>query len=110
MSGELRDILAWFGTILILLIVVAIFISFWDWAKDHLYYIRKRYQHRHRFEKDPIANCYCVACESWTEASNDGCSGYCYSKKRYTADSYFCKDARLRGKETYIRQKPIDEK
>lgn len=66
---------------LIVLIVYATyrcFISLKDW-----------YTVRHRFDKKPIAKCYCKDCKYWTSQS-----GHCnYFQTHYTADNWFCWNA-----------------
>ena len=52
---------------------------------DHASYIHKQ---KHRFDKPPIAKCYCRDCAEWNPERN-----MCFHLGRCTAAYYFCYDA-----------------
>lgn len=49
---------------------------------------RKEYEYKHRFDKSPTAECYCVDCWYRDKEMNK-----CRRYEIYTADDWFCKDA-----------------
>ena len=49
---------------------------------------RKEYEDKHRFDKSPTAECYCVDC--WYR---DNENSKCRRHQLYVADDWFCKDA-----------------
>ena len=49
---------------------------------------RKEYEYKHRFDKSPTAECYCVDCW-YRDNENSKCRRY----QLYVADDWFCKDA-----------------
>lgn len=50
---------------------------------------RKEYEYKHRFDKSPTAECYCVDCW-YRDNENSKCRRY---DELYVADDWFCKDA-----------------
>ena len=50
---------------------------------------RKEYEYKHRFDKPPTAECYCVDCW-YRDNENSKCRRY---DELYVADDWFCKDA-----------------
>ena len=49
---------------------------------------RKEYEYKHRFDKPPTAECYCVDCW-YRDNENSKCGRY----QLYVEDDWFCKDA-----------------
>lgn len=71
-----------------------------EWAKEQLerlaYYIRRK----HRFNKPPLAKCYCRDCEEWHPSENDPTEGKCWGHAGWvTADNWFCWSANPRERE-----------
>ena len=97
-------ILEWFGMMFFAVIVLLIFAEIYWWLKKTIEIARMRYKDRHKFDKPPIAKCYCVACECWIEQPNDKTLGYCNKRRKFTFDNQFCDQAKLRSNETYERQ------
>lgn len=63
----------------------------------------KRFEHmqKHRFDKPPIAKCYCIDCECHNNENN-----HCYKFDGWnTADSWFCWDAEPRKRRRKGRNK-----
>lgn len=48
----------------------------------------KEYKYKHRFNKSPTAECYCVDCWYRDKETNK-----CRRYELYVADDWFCKDA-----------------
>lgn len=49
---------------------------------------RKEYEYKHRFDKPPTAECYCVDCWYMDKEENK-----CRRYEMYVAEDWFCKDA-----------------
>ena len=76
------------GIIFLALIIVLITEEISAKVRERLRKKRKEYEYKHRFDKPPIAECYCVDC--WyrdNEKSSCRRYGLC------TADDWFCKEA-----------------
>lgn len=70
--------------------------EFFRWVK-HLIYI---YKYKHRFNKPPLAKCYCKDCEEWHPHSPQATEGTCWCHASWhTADNWFCWDAEPRKTE-----------
>lgn len=72
-----------------------------NWLKEKIEHLRYVYKYKHRFDKPPLAKCYCRDCENWhphAPAATEGkCWGHAYMA--HTADNWFCWDAEPRDKE-----------
>ena len=55
------------------------------------------YKVKHRFDKSPLAKCYCRDCEYWAKPDND--TAHCSIINRYTGDNCFCYYATPRKKD-----------
>lgn len=55
------------------------------------------YNVKHRFDKPPLAKCYCRDCEYWAKPDND--TAHCSIINRYTGDNCFCYYATPRKKD-----------
>lgn len=55
------------------------------------------YKVKHRFDKPPLAKCYCRDCEYWQIQDSD--TAKCRIVDRYTGDNWFCRDATPRKKD-----------
>lgn len=53
-----------------------------------------RYRYKHRFDKPPIAKCYCIDCKYYNYITT-----LCSKKPNniYSYDNWFCKDAEPKG-------------
>lgn len=52
-----------------------------------------RYERKHRFDKPPLARCYCLDCEYWHKHM-DETEGSCWAHGGWTtADNWFCWEA-----------------
>lgn len=57
--------------------------------RESIINLRWKYKYKHRFDKKPIAKCYCIDCEHHAVNSN-----YCKERDTYFPDEWFCKDAK----------------
>ena len=57
--------------------------------KNYVEKLRYAYKRKHRFDKKPIAKCYCIDCEYY-DYNNGKCFGFIGDEVRYTGDSCFC--------------------
>lgn len=71
---------------------VCIYIS--ESIKSLIENYKYRYKYKHRFDKSPLAKCYCIDCEN-----RDKSDEMCWNIGRRTGDSWFCKDAQPRKKD-----------
>ncbi|MEG2079910.1 hypothetical protein [Chryseobacterium sp.] len=74
-----------FSVVVILIIVRGVFVR----LKDCIVKLRRRYQYKHRFDKPPIAKCYCVDCKWYSEKYKKCCK----FDRWATSDNWFCWDA-----------------
>lgn len=56
-------------------------------AKEKIEDMILKHKIKHRFDKKPIAKCYCTDCKYFTNA------GKCEISTMYTGDNHFCKNA-----------------
>lgn len=47
---------------------------------------KRIYEYEHRFDKPPVAKCYCIDCVKWDPETHE-CGAL---NNRHTADSWFC--------------------
>lgn len=89
MKENLMSFFTLFGTISSVIILVAI-IAFiimkaYYFIVEKIEELKYNYKVKHRFDKPPLAKCYCKDCKY------HGYNGKCYSfTERYTADNWFC--------------------
>lgn len=78
-------------SLVVTMFAITIAVSFIDGLID-----KKRWQYKvkHRFDKTPIAKCYCVDCQSYDNESQK-----CYQHDWYVADDWFCWNANPRRAE-----------
>lgn len=68
--------------------------------QEGIHNLRWRYKYKHRFDKKPIAKCYCIDC-SYHDKNNNRCSNLSAidGPSYYTADDWFCWKADPKNKE-----------
>lgn len=69
--------------------------EFLEWIK-HLIYI---YKYKHRYNKPPLAKCYCKDCKKWDLHSPQSTLERCWKFNYKTNDNWFCWDADPRDME-----------
>lgn len=77
------DILAMFGVAFIIAGLGTAVLLIYSFLRDFIADKRYKYKIAHRFDKKPIAECYCKDCLEWT---NNFCNRY----ESYMADCGFC--------------------
>lgn len=95
-----KDILAFIGGASLIGMAIIVLTVLWDICREWVRKIKYNYRVKHRFDKPPIAKCYCVDCKQ-----HDNETGRCWrfgaTTKEYicTADNWFCWEAEPRGKD-----------
>jgi hypothetical protein len=72
-----------FGIVIASLIVCSI--------RDGIVALRWNYKYKHRFDKKPIAKCYCIDCK-WHGVNND--NNLCQLHDKHFPNDWFCKDSK----------------
>ena len=79
---------AFLGVVFFTLIVSVITESISTAIRERRRKKRKEYEYKHRFDKFPTAECYCMNCW-YRDSENSKCRRY----EMYVAEDWFCKDA-----------------
>lgn len=77
--------LAIIGAMFIVCIIVCVVISVCYSIKEKIYNVRYRYKIAHRFDKDPVAKCYCKDCNAYKANTNE-----CTRTKCNEPENGFC--------------------
>jgi hypothetical protein len=88
MSEELTNFFVLFGILFSFVIVGFILIVMFDFIKQKNDELKNYHRIKHRFDKPPLADCYCIDCKSYNREN-----GRCYRLNRSTADNWFCWNA-----------------
>lgn len=88
MSEELTNFFAIIGILFLIVIVGFILIIIYDLITQKIDELKNYHRIKHRFDKPPIANCYCIDCKSYNRKNER-----CYRLNRSTADNWFCWNA-----------------
>lgn len=71
-------------------LVIVVYFEILEFIEDK----KREYRIKHRFDKPPTAECYCIDCVKWNKDR-----GTCYKFNGWgTADNWFCWDAEPRKK------------
>ena len=102
----IKNILMLLGTILVVIIFSFIFVITVEKIKDNIDKFRRRQIQKHRFNKPPLAKCYCRDCKYYNEEG--GCSTHTGWR---VADNWFCWDATPIGNNNlfYKREKRLNK-
>ena len=76
------NMLALFGALALLGGVIIILYIFYDWLKGRILDLRRIWQYKHRFDKKPIAKCYCIDCRDYDEKNK-----FCRALGRHALDN-----------------------
>ena len=82
------------GIVSSVFIVVGLCVFVSDSIKELIEKYKYWHKRKHRFDKSPLAKCYCIDCENWHKSNE-----MCWNLGRCTGDSWFCKDAQPREKD-----------
>ena len=81
-----KDLLAYFGGITLIVIACFLVVGIFTAIRELIDRWKYNYRIKHRFDKPPTAECYCVDCKHYSKES-----GRCYGfEGQYVADSWFC--------------------
>lgn len=90
----MKDFLALAGMSTLLMLGFFFVYGLYVLAKELIDKLKRRYRYKHRFDKPPIAKCYCIDCKH-----HDKETRRCYrfvKEYRCTADEWFCWEAEPR--------------
>lgn len=77
-----------YSVIILVAIITFIIMKAYYFIVEKIEELKYDYKVKHRFDKPPLAKCYCKDCKY------HGYNGKCYSfTERYTADNWFCSEA-----------------
>lgn len=89
MKENLMSFFTLFGIISSVIVLVAIIMfivmNIYYFIVEKIEGLKYDYRVKHRFDKPPIANCYCIDCKYHED--NGKCYGF---TEKYTADNWFC--------------------
>lgn len=85
----LIKILAIIGAFILWLFIMFIVSSIGECLKERAHRKKIEYIQKHRFDKPPLAKCYCIDCISWNKETQE----CCVHPGWYTADNWFCREA-----------------
>ena len=84
MSEELTNFFVLIGILFSLGVLGLILIGIFDFIKQKIDELKNYHKIKHRFDKPPLADCYCIDCKSYNRENER-----CYRLKRSTADNGF---------------------
>lgn len=84
--NDIKNVLMIVGVLAIITILVVIIMLIVDSIKEYIPYLHIKHIRKHRFDKPPVAKCYCKDCKYWIEEHGD-CITFSGWK---TADNWFC--------------------
>lgn len=93
----LAYILMFLGSFCSAVIFSLLIINASSWIKSLTEELMYRHKRKHRFDKPPLAKCYCIDCENWHKDNEK-----CWVLGRCTGDNWFCQDALPRDKDPDI--------
>ena len=79
------NMLAGFGAVALIGGIIITLYIFYDLLKGRIWDLRRTWQYKHRFNKKPIAKCYCIDCLDYDEKNK-----FCRNLGRYVIDNDFC--------------------
>lgn len=89
MPPEVKDLFTMLGVITAGMFCFLVLYTIYTAIKEGISKAKWKYLYKHRFDKPPIAECYCKDCKK-----HDFKTNRCYKFEGvYTADNWFCWDA-----------------
>nr|DAF83679.1 MAG TPA: hypothetical protein [Caudoviricetes sp.] len=73
------------SVIVLVTIIMFIIMAAYYFITEKIEELKYDYKAKHRFDKPPLANCYCIDCKSYNRKNER-----CYRLNRGTADNWFC--------------------
>ena len=95
----IEKMLMFIGAGVVGLMVVLAIIGLYHDIVEKIRDMKQAYKDKHRFDKPPTAECYCVSCRSWKRSNYDAEIGYCEQRGQSTSDVWFCWEAKKRNAE-----------
>lgn len=83
--NDILRIFAFIGISAVVAMIVIFLWILWDYVKDQIRLAEYRYKRKHRFDKKPIAKCYCKDCIFYNSFD-----GFCCLLKRAVPDDGYC--------------------
>lgn len=94
----LKDILAAIGIVAIGIVIIVFVMLLTEEIGRIIDNLKYEYRYKHRFDKSPIAKCYCVDCKYYDNETHR-CYGFHEDSNRLVADNMFCYRAEPRERE-----------
>lgn len=88
MNKEFTNFFVFIGILFSLGVLGLILIGIFDFIKQKIDELKNYHRIKHRFDKPPLADCYCIDCKSYNRKNER-----CYRLNRSTADNWFCWNA-----------------
>ena len=88
----LFQLLTVFGILVVICVVIIVAVMVCQRFSEVIYDLKYKYKYKHRFDKKPIAKCYCYDCQYYDRETyncrlSQSKEGYCF------ADTHFCSEA-----------------
>lgn len=87
---EYKIILESVGAAAILMIIIMFGLFLWNLAAEALGTLKWHYKRKHRFDKPPVAKCYCKDCKYYSERTYVNICTRGHIENWSIADNYFC--------------------
>ena len=87
----LMTVCSWLGVLVVAGCTVMIVYYAFDAIRNTIHVLRWTYKYKHRFDKPPMAACYCKDCK-WHSVKDDKCSNVTWADV-HTPDNGFCYEA-----------------
>ena len=81
----IKNGLALFGGCVVIIFAYLVILMFWEWIRDQIDMAVYRRKRKHRFDKKPIAECYCKDCVQYTSYDEQ-----CHKFHQFVRDNNFC--------------------
>ncbi len=100
--GDFAEPLAALGIATLAIVIFIVLANAFVSAKERIQLGIIKYRDRHKFEKPPIAKCYCIACGLWYADDKERTMGRCDAWNGYhTSADEFCARGYLRDDDEY---------
>ena len=102
---ELKTCLMLLGSITAIIAIALAGVMIYDAITSVVDDFKRVYKDKHRFDKPPTAECYCLRCDRWQRDKWNDTFGRCWQYDRNTPDSGFCYLAAKRNYEDRKQEK-----
>lgn len=89
MNKEFTNFFVFIGILFSLGVLGLILFGIFDFIKQKIDELKNYYRIKHRFDKPPLADCYCIDCKFYNRENER-----CYMLNRDTANNWFCWNAK----------------